>query len=485
MDRLCVVMLILSRVLSILLLGIALIAIGATGTAAAARGLSLGYYDNVFVADSALRGEWLDRSVSTGADIVRINVSWPAPDTRKRPRGFHARDPADPAYGFALADGAIVDAKDRGLRVLLVVSNAPRWAEGAHRPRNARAGSWRPSPHALKDYAIALTRRYSGDFPNPARPGRMLPRVDAFQAWNEPNLDVYLSPQRLHGRGYAPGHYRKMLNAFYSGVKSVRRSATVVTAGLAPYGDDADFAAGRRTRPALFTRRVLCVRKVKRHLRRARGKRCRAPARFDVLAHHPYSVGSPRRPALNADDVSIPDIHKLTRILRVAERTGGARPRKRHRVWVTEISYDSSPPNPRGVPLARHARWLQETLYLLWRQGVSTIMWYQVRDQPRIRGARQSATFFIDGRPKPAARAFRFPLVAERARGRRGSLRVWGRAPVAGSVRIERRTSKGWRGVRTVRARAHGVFLVRIAARGSTDLRARVGADESLVWHAR
>ncbi len=477
---------VMSRRLTGLLLCFALLAVAAPGVAEAARGLKLGYYDSVFVADSPLRGLWMDRAVNDGSDIVRINVSWPAPDTRQRPRGFDARNPADPAYGFARADAAIIDAKERGLKVLAAVSRAPRWAEGAHRPRNAREGSWRPSPNALKEYAIALTRRYSGDFPDPARPGRTLPRVDAFQAWNEPNLNIFLAPQRSRGRLFAPAHYRRMLNAFYRGVKSVRRSATVVTAGLAPYGDDADFAAGRRTRPALFTRVMLCVRKVKGQLRRARRSRCRrAPARFDVLAHHPYSVGRPSRPALNVDDVSIPDIHKLRRILRVAERTGGALPRKRHRLWVTEISYDSSPPNPRGVSLARHARWLQETLYLLWRQEVDTIMWYQIRDQPRLDRTRQAGTFFIGGKPKPAARAFRFPLVAERTRGRRGSLRVWGRSPVKGKVRIERRTSRGWRRVRTVRAREHGTFLVRVRGRGHTDLRARVGAEKSLVWHAR
>jgi hypothetical protein len=223
---------------------------------------------------------------------------------------------------------------------------------------------------------------------------------------------------------------------------------------------------------------------------RASGKRLRAtscpqPARFDVLAHHPYSVGFPRRRALNADDVSIPDMGKLTRLLRAAERTGGALPRKRHRLWVTEVSYDSSPPDPDGVPAEQHARYLEEAFYLLWRQGVDTITWFQIRDQlplPSYAATNQSGVYFDDGRPKPAQRAFRFPLVAERAG--RDSLRVWGRAPLAGSVRIERRTASGWGLVRTLRASAHGTFLVRIAARGRTSLRARDGTETSLTWVA-
>jgi len=50
-------------------------------------------------------------------------------------------------------------------------------------------------------------------------------------------------------------------------------------------------------------------------------------------------------------------------------------------------------------------------------------------------------------------------------------------------VRIERRTASGWRLVATTRAQRHGVFLVRIAARGRrVDLRARVAGETSLVW---
>jgi hypothetical protein len=218
---------------------------------------------------------------------------------------------------------------------------------------------------------------------------------------------------------------------------------------------------------------------------RLRGTSCPQPARFDVLAHHPYSVGSPRHRALNADDVSIPDLGKLTRLLRAGERFGGALPRTRHRLWVTEISYDSSPPDPDGVPAALHARYLEEAFYLLWRQGVDTITWFQIRDQlpqPSYAATSQSGIYFADGRPKPAQRAFRFPLVAERA-GRR-SLRVWGRAPVAGLLRIERRTATRWQLVRKVAVKRHATFLVRIAG-GRPALRARVGNDVSLIWRVR
>jgi hypothetical protein len=468
------------RRLTVLLLAAAPLALPAAAGAEATAGLAIGFFDGVLTADDADSAPWLGRAVDSGADILRVDVGWVAPNTPTRPAGFDARDPADPAYDFRRADAAIVAVAARGLRVLVSFTGAPRWAEGPGRPADAVAGSWRPDPHALEDYGAALARRYSGSFPDPARPGQTLPRVDAFQVWNEPNLDKYLSPQWSDGRTFAPAQYRRMLSAFYRGVKSASPGALVVSAGTAPFGDPV--AGGHRIMPARFVREMLCLRQSRRGLR---GRECPTPARFDVLAHHAYSVGFPRRHAINGDDVSIPDIGKLTRLLRAAERSGGALPRERHRVWVTEISYDSSPPDPLGVPIARQARYLEEAFYLLWRQGVDTITWFQIRDQlpaPSYAASNQSGIYFDDGQPKPAQRAFRFPLVAERAGP--GSLRVWGRAPLAGSVRIERRTASGWLLVRTVRAAAHGTFLVRIAARGRTRLRARDGAETSLTWVA-
>jgi hypothetical protein len=252
----------------------------------------------------------------------------------------------------------------------------------------------------------------------------------------------------------------------------------VVSAGTAPFGDLAP--NGHRIMPAHFVREMLCLRQARGRLL---GTSCPAPAHFDVLAHHPYSVGFPRRRALNADDVSIPDIGKLTGLLRAAERSGRALPRKRHRMWVTEVSYDSSPPDPDGVPVARHARYLEEALFLLWRQGVDTIVWFQIRDQapePSYASTAQSGVFLRDGTPKPAAQAFRFPFVAERADR---ALLVWGRSPLAGRVSIQRQRAGRWRSVRSRRVRRRGLFLLMIPRRGRHDrLRAVIGGEQSLSW---
>ena len=460
---------------------VALLALLATTPAAhGARPLHIGFLDGIY--STGERDQWLDRTVAVNADVVRVDIGWPAPRTATRPEGFKAHDPADPQYDFANADASIVAARQRGLQVLASFSGAPPWAEGSGRPASVTPGTWKPSPKALEDYGAALARRYSGFFPDPARPGQLLPKVKAFQVWNEPNLASYLNPQWTRARATSPKIYRGMLNGFSRGVKSVDAKARVVTAGTAPFGDPQP--GGRRIQPARFWRELLCLRLVRGAVRRMS---CPNPARFDILAHHPYSVGRPRRRAINPDDVSIPDIGKLTKLLRKAEATGRALPRKRHPVWVTETSYDSKPPDPDGVPAATHARWLEEAFFLLWRQGVDTITWFQIRDQapvPSFAATNQSGVYLVDGRAKLAARAFRFPLVAERAGTK--SHRVWGRSPISGNLTIERRVRSGWQTVRTIRATRGATFLLRIARKAAKErLRARVGADTSLTWFAR
>jgi hypothetical protein len=452
------------------------IALASPAGAWAASPLELGFGDGAYTGPDAQT--WLQRSAEAGADMVRISIGWVAPDTATRPAGFNARNPADPHYDFTQADTAVRLATHEGLRVLLVFTGAPPWAEGPGRPADAVPGSWRPNPQALGDYGAALALRYSGHFPDPANPGHMLPRVAAFQVWNEPNLSVYLSPQWSGTKAVAPELYRSMLNAFYRGVKSVDPRAVVVTAGTAPFGD---FPGGQRMMPALFWRDVFCLQELAGQLR---GTSCPDPAHFDVFAHHPYSVGAPTTSALNADDVSIPDLGKLTSLLRAAERMGRALPRVRHPLWITEVSYNSYPPDPGGVPINEQARWLEQTLEELWREGAQVVIWNQIGDQspvPSYQATNQSGVYYLDGTPKPALLAFRFPLVAWRAG--KSAVEVWGRTPVSGRLVVEERVGSTWKTVRTLGVHAHATFLTQISDPAGVSLRAQISGLTSLIWH--
>ncbi len=208
---------------------LACLAFAATASAAP-RGLDVGFFDYAF-SSSAFhdptpeeRAAWLDEARASGAGIVRVHVRW-AEVAAVRPG--HGADPNDSAYRWTSVDSAVQGATARGLKVLLSIHDAPRWAEGPRRPRRAAAGSWLPNVRALSEFAEASARRYPG--------------VTRWQVWNEPNLDLYLGPQWTRRKGgFAPtaaNHYRRMLNAAYSAIKRVNRKNLVVVAGTAPYGD--------------------------------------------------------------------------------------------------------------------------------------------------------------------------------------------------------------------------------------------------------
>ena len=317
--------------------------------------------------DARVRELELTRIRGIGAATARIPVSWREFVAAAPPPGFQARDPASPSYRFARLDAAVESAAAQGLQPMLVVAHAPAFAEAPNRWPYAYLGSWAPNPAALEEFAAALARRYDGAFPDPLTPGRVLPRVRLFQAWNEPNLARYLEPQWIAAggrwRAFSPLLYRQLLNAFYAGVKSVQPADVVAAAGVAPNGEP---AGEGRIAPVSFLREVLCLQTY---------VRCSDPPHFDALAFHPLSVGDPDRPAASSLDVSISDAAKITGLLRQAERRHTALPAGRKPVWVTELNWESAPPAPGGVPGRLQAQWISRALHRLWVAGVGLVDW--------------------------------------------------------------------------------------------------------------
>jgi hypothetical protein len=296
-----------------------------------------------------------------------------------------------------------------------------------------------------------------------------------WQAWNEPNLPLFLQPQWVVADdawvAWSPAHYRRMLNAFYAAVKRVDRANVVATAGTAPNGDPRD-GEGRMT-PVRFWQEVLCL---------GSGpvptpEPCPNPAHFDVLAHHPLTVTDPDVAARDAGNVSIADLYKLKRLLALAQRTGRVVPRRRTRFWVTEINWDSV---SRGATAAQIQRWVPRALFRLWREGVDLVTWQFVRDPP-AKPSHPAGLYQIDptapldplrDRPKPAViRAYRFPFTGLRRDQRHVELWALLPRPVAARVAIQRRRGGQWTTLRHVAANRHGVVHAIVPLRGGANLR--------------
>lgn len=339
-------------------------------------------------ADPVTSSDLLADAATAGASTVRLDVSWRAVAPAVEPI-----DPTDPAaYNWGRLPDAVASANSRGLDVMLTAASAPDWAEGSGRSGDAPAGTWKPNAKKFGEFAQALASRFDGE-------------VRLFEAWNEPNLFTFLNPQYDGKKLVGSDIYRRMLNAFHEGIHRVQPRAKVITGGTGPYGEP---RGGRRTRPLVFLRDLLCLDG------NLKPKQCKSEPKFDVLAHHPINTsGGPKVSALHPDDASTPDLKHVVKVLRKAEKRKRTATPGRHPVWVTEFWWETNPPDEcTGVSPKRQAKWISRALRSFKRQGASLALNYLVRDEEYSRAqcgraSYQTGVSYADGDRKPSFRAFR------------------------------------------------------------------------------
>ncbi len=513
----------------VVLLALALLLLAASALSshparAAANEIQLGTADPRYVFDpDSQRIEYFDRSLDAGVQIVRINGFWKdlAPTPPVDPR-----DPSDPAYKFGRIDRAVKLAAARGLEIFITLQRSPDWAESE--PNDETRGVYKPDPDAFGDFAHAIALRYSGAYPDPspdsgAPPGTTLPRVHLWQAWNEGNLSTFLAPQHEDGKLASPALFTELVNTAYDELKALDPDNVVIAGGTAPVGP----TGPNVIQPDAWWRAVFCLNR-KLEPRGAAAAACPPPLRFDVFDHHPISRnGNPRR--IPPGRVITGNYYELVDILRAAEHERTiyqARSRVRP-LWATEIYWETDPPDTvAGLDPRDAANYLQDSLYLLWKQGVSTAINFFLVDPPLIEPGdpsnAQGGLYYIDGTPKPSLTAFRFPLVSEqpevsktprtggeastataalknasaraisarnskkKGKGKKPKLKkatIWGIPPIDGRVVIERRRGKsGWKLIARRPATAGNHFLLRKRLQKGDRIRATIGAEQSLVW---
>lgn len=404
---------------------------------------------------------------NAGVRVVRLLVDWSTVAPGRRPTTFDAADPADPAYDWGATDEAVTTATGAGFQPILDVVGAPAWAARAPATPQGADGNPRgpltPSAAALAQFATALATRYGGAFDG-------LPRVHYWQLYNEPNLDQNLRPQIEGGRPASPALYRRMVNAFAHAIHDVHTDNLAIAGGLTPF----TFRTGKTQHsiaPLRFMRDFLCM-SAGAHPHPT----CGGKVEMDVWSHHPYTSGGPTHKAANPDDVSLGDLPAMHRLLLAAAKAGKIVSRHPPLFWVTEFSWDSSPPDSAAVPVSLLMRWVPQAMYEMWLNGVSLVTWFSLRDHARP-SFMQSGLYFEDGTPKPYLRGFRFPVVAfPRSRG----FYVWGRTPLGerATVVVEQRTVGGWHATGTIRTGAGGIFHHTYSATPTGFVRARLATGQ-------
>jgi hypothetical protein len=407
--------------------------------------------DSLFSSNAPDRQQGLDMARGAGATYVRLPAIWNNIAPGSPPSGFVASDPTSAAYNWKGIDSVLSNAEAAGLTPILDITAPPNWADTTQ-PSAVNAGT--PSIAALGAFATALAKHYDGSVPG-------VPVVHVFQVWNEPNVSVNLNP-------VDPNVYRNMVNAVADSVHAVDANNLVVAGGLDPFGHPpSKKQKWYSTTPMAFMRSLLCL-SAGPHPH----KTCNATIHFDVWSHHPYTFGGPFGHSKNKDDVSLGNIGTMHSLLQAGVKLGSVISTHPIQFWVTEFGWDTKPPRSGAASVPLASRWTSESLYQMWRNGVSLVTWFLIQDY-RSPSKYQSGLYFYAptlaaAKPKPVLTAFRFPFVAYLGKK---DITIWGRDGTSNQQLVNvqfRQGAKGpWKTVGLVRANTNGIFTASLKVKAT------------------
>ena len=388
-----------------------------------------------------------------GIDRLRVSAFWeqiaPDPNSRQRPKGFDAANPAEPRYRFADLDRVVESAARHQLSIQIsILTPAPIWAT---REPQRDSHVFKPDAAEFGAFSAAVAARYA-------------PFVDYWGVGNEPNQILFLRPQSDKRGTVAPHIYRAMVQAAYPRIKQIDPTSIALVGEL--------YGAGRKgrgplvpIRPLRFLRALGCRDSKYRRIRRGRCKNFK-PVPMDAVGHHPYQLLlAPRIRSLNKDDAAINDGRRLLKVIDRLVRVGAFKTPdgKRPFLYYTEFGYQTSPPDPfAGVSLAEQKNYLQRASFIAWATPrVRELNQFRLTDgalsgsgPTRFREF-QSGLLFGDRRPKPSVGTFPDPFVIS-------GNRFWGHVLPGGthSVKVEHRrgTSGRFRTLARVLTTPNGYF---------------------------
>jgi hypothetical protein len=354
--------------------------------------LQLGFAEHSYPA-SMPDAFWADAR-TLGVSTLRWDLHWDriAPERPQRPCRH-----TDPAYRWDETDSFVRGAERAGLAqgVMFTVWRTPPWASALR--RSGGKPQEMPRLNEWRCFVEAATQRYSGRYtpPGSATP---LPRIGAWEAWNEPNLIFAFTPQRVGSKNVSIRNYVRLLNTMHRVVKKNHGRRSLVVGGSL-YKQ----SSRQGVNPIVF------MRGMQRH-----------QARFDVLSVHPYNNiqarglrdgrGQSRR---TPRTITVGNIETF---IALSNQTF----KKRYPIWVTEWAWQTQGEgyDPRyGVSEQQQALFLRQSIRKLARyRQIERAMWFLLRDDPPCTRPCQtpwtSDLRSYDNRAKPAYDAW----AAERAR---------------------------------------------------------------------
>jgi hypothetical protein len=235
-------------------------------------------------------------------------------------------------------------------------------------------------PKRLSDltaFAKMLATRYNG------RQGHGT--VSLWSVWNEPNLQMFLTPQYVGKKIVGPANYAKLFKAAYAGIKAGNSLSKVAIGETSARGRDKPLAGvSGSVAPGTFAKYLAKVPGLK----------------FDAWAHHPYPT-SPNLPP--TQKVRYPNVTLST--LPTFEKDLKTFFHRSVPVWITEYGHETKPPDPHGVSYATQAKYAVQALNIAKNDpNVQMFIWFVFHDSPG--NPWQSGLYSANGTQKPAYQAF-------------------------------------------------------------------------------
>jgi len=401
------------------ILALVLGAVLAPSAQASPQQISIMMDDDLLVyRDDSTAAKTLTQMQSLGVDAVRVTVLWSSvaenarftkaeiaklkgkikTAARRQTRRFRPANPKTyPIANWDRYDNLVKAAQDRGIRVYFNVTGpGPAWAHGKP-PKNLNAlrRAWKPKYKDFKQFVAAVGKRFSGGYRDENASRGLLPRVNFWSLWNEPNQAGWLTPQwERRGSQLVPASPAIFRNLHRVGVEALIETThgndLILLGETAPLGSDAP-SEKAPMRPGLFLRELGCIDAagVPYAGTAARVRDClkRIPLVAKGYGHHPYTKNvSPTVRDPNPDSMTMANISELGTLLdAVAARSGGLLPAGLP-LFLTEFGFETNPPDPfSGVPLTSQSRF-------------NTIGEYQAYSNPRV--AAQSQFLLYDVPPR-------------------------------------------------------------------------------------
>jgi Cellulase (glycosyl hydrolase family 5) len=327
-----------------------LFALGALAapSALAAERMWIGFHDDPSFRWVGNRAARIQSAAQTNATIMRLLVQWNLVATT---RPANAADPFDPAYIFDDVDEAVRSAQENDQEVILTISGTPKWANGDKNPNVMPT-----NVSDLTAFSRAIATRYSGRTTG-------FPFVRFWSVWNEPNLQLFLSPQfNAAGKSVAPANYAKLAAAAYAGIKAGNPLAQVAIGETSARGSDNAHGLRPTHSPGKFAELVA---------------KANPNLKFDAWSHHPYpfNPSSPPTQIVKWPNVSLASLPKFDESLKTLFK------RKSVPIWITEYGHQTKPPDAFGVSYATQAAYIQQAISMVTSyRFVPMFIWFVFQD---------------------------------------------------------------------------------------------------------